>query len=56
MKINQQLSVLFLLEKSRPTKEGLLPITVRITVEDSWAEFMLGIALPLNFGTKRPTA
>lgn len=42
MKINDQLSVLFLLEKSRPTKEGLLPITVRITVKGMRAEFMLG--------------
>ena len=42
MKINDQLSVLFLLEKSRPTKEGLLPLTVRITLEGVRAEFMLG--------------
>jgi hypothetical protein len=42
MKINDQLSVLFLLEKSRPSKEGLLPVTVRITLEGVRAEFMLG--------------
>jgi len=42
MKVNDQLSVLFILETSRPNREGLLPIAVRVTVEGTRAEFMLG--------------
>jgi len=42
MKVNERLSVLFLLEKSRASKEGLLPITVRLTVEGTRSEFFLG--------------
>lgn len=42
MKVNENLSVLFLPEYTRPNSDGLLPITVRITVGGPRAEFYLG--------------
>ena len=34
MKINEELSVLFWLKKAKKTKEGLIPIWVRITINE----------------------
>lgn len=43
MKVNEKLSVLFLLEKSKVSKDGLAPIWARVTVTGSpRAEFSLG--------------
>lgn len=42
MKVNEKLSVLLMLEKSKTTKDGRLPITVRLTVDSKRAEISLG--------------
>lgn len=41
MKVNEKLSILFLLEKSN-AKDGLIPITIRLTVDSKRSELSLG--------------
>src|SRR5476649_24361 len=41
MKVNEKLSILFLLEKSN-AKDGLVPITIRLTVDSKRSELSLG--------------
>jgi len=41
MKLNENLSVLFLLEKNKMGRDGTAPLTARITVNGSRAEFSL---------------
>lgn len=43
MKVNQKLSILLMLEKSKASKDGKAPITVRLTVDSKRAELSLGI-------------
>lgn len=42
MKVNEQLAMLLLLEKSKASKDGLMPITVRLTIDSKRAELSLG--------------
>ncbi|AOM80993.1 site-specific integrase [Pedobacter steynii] len=42
MKVNEKLSILLILEKSKASKDGLTPITVRLTVDSKRAELSLG--------------
>jgi site-specific recombinase XerD len=42
MKVNEELSLLVLLEKSKMTKDGKAPIIIRLTVEGKRAELSLG--------------
>lgn len=42
MKVNEHLSVLFLLEKSKASADGSTPIWVRLTIDGARAEFSLG--------------
>lgn len=42
MKVNENLSVLFLLEKSKTSQDGKAPITARLTIDGKRAEFSLG--------------
>lgn len=42
MKVNEKLSILLILEKSKTTKDGKAPITVRLTVDSKRAELSLG--------------
>jgi site-specific recombinase XerD len=42
MKVNEKLSMLFILEKSKMSKDGKAPITVRLTVDSKRAEMSLG--------------
>jgi len=50
MKVNEKLSILFLLEKSKAGKNGLVPIYVRITVEGTpRAEMSLGKKIDPDF-------
>lgn len=42
MKVNEELSLLVLLEKSRMTKDGKAPIIIRMTIEGKRAELSLG--------------
>ena len=46
MKLNENLSVLFLLEKNKMGRDGTAPLTARITVNGSRAEFSLGKKVP----------
>jgi site-specific recombinase XerD len=46
MKLNENLSVLFLLEKNKMRRNGTAPLTARITVDGSRAEISLGKKLP----------
>lgn len=48
MKINEELSVLFWLKKTKMTKEGLIPIWVRITIKGIREEFSSGKKLLLE--------
>ncbi len=48
MKINEELSVLFWLKKTKQTKEGLIPIYVRITIKGIREEFSSGKKLLLE--------
>lgn len=48
MKINEELSVLFWLKKSKKTKEGFIPIYVRITIKGIREEFSSGKKLLLE--------
>ena len=48
MKINEELSVLFWLKKTKKTKEGLIPIWVRITIKGIREEFSSGKKLLLE--------
>lgn len=41
MKVNEKLSILFLLEKSK-AKDGLVPITIRLTINSKRSELSLG--------------
>ena len=45
MKINEQLSMLLLLEKSKVSKDGTMPITIRLTVDSKRAELSLGLKI-----------
>lgn len=49
MKVNEKLSVLFLLEKSRSNDDGLVPVTVRLTINGQRADFFLGNLVDPNF-------
>ncbi|WP_118953365.1 site-specific integrase [Taibaiella helva] len=42
MKVNEKLSMLLLLERSKTSKDGKVPITVRLTVDSKRAEMSLG--------------
>jgi hypothetical protein len=42
MKVNEKLSMLLILEKSKMSKDGKAPITVRLTVDSKRAEMSLG--------------
>ncbi|WP_119079460.1 site-specific integrase [Chitinophaga alhagiae] len=42
MKVNEKLSILFLLEKSKISKDGRAPITIRLTIDGARAEISLG--------------
>ena len=42
MKVNEDLSILFWLKRQKATKEGLVPIYVRITVKGGRTEFSSG--------------
>lgn len=42
MKVNEKLSVLLLLEKSKQAKDGKIPITIRLTIDGKRAEMALG--------------
>ncbi|WP_118976363.1 Arm DNA-binding domain-containing protein [Taibaiella koreensis] len=42
MKVNEKLSMLLILEKSKTSKDGKVPITVRLTVDSKRAEMSLG--------------
>ncbi|MFA6151558.1 MAG: phage integrase SAM-like domain and Arm DNA-binding domain-containing protein [Chitinophagaceae bacterium] len=42
MKVNEKLSMLLMLEKSKTTKDGKSPITVRLTVDSKRAELSIG--------------
>lgn len=53
MKVNEKLSVTFLLKKSRPNVEGLLPITVRLTIDGLRAEFFLGKLVDPDFWNQK---
>jgi len=46
MKVNENLSVLFLLEKSKMSSDGNAPLWVRVTVNGSRSEFSLGKKVP----------
>jgi len=46
MKLNENLSVLFLLEKNKMGRDGTAPLTARITMNGSRAEFSLGKKIP----------
>jgi len=46
MKLNENLSILFLLEKNKMGRDGTAPLTARITVNGSRAEFSLGKKIP----------
>lgn len=52
MKINEELSVLFWLKKTKMTKEGLIPIWVRITIKGIREEFSSGKKLLLKIGMR----
>lgn len=43
MKVNEKLSILLILEKSKLSKDGKAPITVRLTVDCKRAELSLGL-------------
>jgi site-specific recombinase XerD len=42
MKVNEQLAMLLLLEKSKASKDGKMPITLRLTIDSKRAEMSLG--------------
>jgi len=42
MKVNEKLSILLLLEKSKIGKDGAAPITIRLTIDSKRAELSLG--------------
>jgi len=42
MKVNEKLSMLLVLEKSKTSKDGKVPITIRLTVDCKRAELSLG--------------
>jgi len=42
MKVNEKLSVLMILEKSKLSKDGKMPITIRLTVDSKRSELSLG--------------
>lgn len=42
MKVNEKLSILLILERSKTSKDGKAPITVRLTVDSKRAELSLG--------------
>ena len=41
MKVNEKLSILLILERSKTSKDGKAPITVRLTVDSKRAELPL---------------
>ncbi|WP_436484561.1 Arm DNA-binding domain-containing protein [Chitinophaga sp. ARDCPP14] len=41
MKVNEKLSILLILEKSKASKDGKMPITIRLTVDSKRAELSL---------------
>ncbi|GAA0548349.1 site-specific integrase [Chitinophaga japonensis] len=43
MKVNEKLSILLILEKSKMSQDGKAPITVRITIDGKRAELSLGL-------------
>lgn len=43
MKVNEELSLLVMLEKSKMTKDGKAPIIIRLTIEGQRREISLGI-------------
>ena len=42
MKVNEKLSILLMLENSKASKDGMVPITIRLTVDGKRAELSLG--------------
>lgn len=48
MKVNEKLSILFLLEKAKKDKDNKCPITIRITIDGKRAEISLGKKLSAN--------
>ncbi|HZK64008.1 MAG TPA: Arm DNA-binding domain-containing protein [Puia sp.] len=45
MKVSENLSILFIVEKSSKSKDGLAPIHVRITVNGQRNEISLGVKI-----------
>lgn len=45
MKVNEKLSILLILEKSKTSQDGKVPITVRITIDGKRAELSLGLKI-----------
>lgn len=45
MKVNEKLSMLLMLEKSKGSKDGKFPITVRLTIDSKRAELSLGMKI-----------
>jgi site-specific recombinase XerD len=45
MKVNEKLSILLILEKSKTSQDGKAPITVRITIDGKRAELSLGLKI-----------
>lgn len=45
MKVNEKLSILLILEKSKTSNDGKAPITVRITIDSKRAELSLGLKI-----------
>ncbi|MFD2145460.1 Arm DNA-binding domain-containing protein [Mucilaginibacter antarcticus] len=54
MKVNEDLSILFWLKRQKATKEGLVPIYVRITVKGGRTEFSSGKKSIPIIGMKNP--
>jgi len=51
MKVSENLSILFIVEKSSKSKDGLAPIHVRITSMDNEMKFPSGLKSSRNCGT-----
>jgi hypothetical protein len=45
MKVNEKLSILLILEKSKESKDGKMPVTIRLTINSKRAELSLGLKI-----------
>ncbi|WP_162618650.1 Arm DNA-binding domain-containing protein [Pedobacter yulinensis] len=53
MKVNENLSILFYLNTPKKSRDGLVPIYVRITVDGKKDEFSSGKKSTLNIGMQK---